>query len=248
MIIILNVSYYAFFIFCSIIMKEHHINAYSTFIQIYVMLRWGDFCKTKYCDYYHFKVTKQMAEKNKEKEELKSPFKYRIVPIPSFLSEILLKQKKEMHLTYRLSLDELEKLPIVIPSINEYEDYCLANNLYLKSKKALKQGAEISEKIISYTESDKTEATDLNSYNGDFYLSNFKFHALNDAMMTTGEVAYILGLAPVDTFSRHYCDYTNPFIQKMLVEKLNDWFSLYKDWDGKPQFESGTTKSELMLS
>ena len=156
----------------------------------------------------------------------------------------MLKQKKQLHLTYKLSFSELEQLPIVIPRIKEYKDYCFANNLYLKSKNALIKGAEISEKIISYTESDKTEVNDLNSYSGDFYVSNFKFHALNDAMLTTGEIAYILGLAPVNAFSRHYCDYTNPFVQKMLVDKLNDWFSLYKDWNGKPQVESGTTKSE----
>ncbi len=63
-------------------------------------------------------------------------------------------------------------------------------------------------------------------------------------MMTFGEVSYILGSVPHDTFSKHYCDFTNPFLQIKLVEKLNDWCSLYTDWEGAPQEITGTTKSD----
>lgn len=68
---------------------------------------------------------------------------------------------------------------------------------------------------------------------------------MNDAMMTLGEVSYILGLVPRDTFSKHYCDYTNPFLQIKLVEKLNDWVSLYKKREGEPKVIKGTTQSDV---
>ena len=64
-------------------------------------------------------------------------------------------------------------------------------------------------------------------------------------MMTQGEVAYILGSVPHDTFSKHYCDYTHPFLQMKLVSKLNDWCSLYTDWEGKPLMKTGTTQSDV---
>ena len=209
------------------------------------MLRWSDFCKTEYSDCFHLKVTKQRNYKSLNEENLPSPFKYRIVPIPAFLSTLLINQRDRIQKTYRVPFATLLDYPIISDSNECFADYCTPNKLRLNSNKALKEGAQIPEHLLSFPDSDGIKEHDLNRYNGDFFVSNFKFHALNDAMMTQGEVSYILGLVPHDTFSKHYCDYTNPFLQMKLVAKLNDWCSLYYDWEGTPQMESGTTKSDL---
>ena len=209
------------------------------------MLTWGDFCKTEYCDCYHINVMKQRNYKTKEQEGLSSPFRYRVVPIPTFLSNILVAQREKLQKEYRIPYATLMDCPIITDSNDSFMDYCSPNKLRLNSNKALKEGAKIPEHLLSYPDSDDKKEYDLNRYNGDFFASNFKFHALNDAMMTQGEVSYILGLVPHDTFSKHYCDYTNPFLQMKLVAKLNDWCSLYNDWKGAPQIESGTTNSDL---
>ena len=209
------------------------------------MLTWGDFCKTEYCDCYHFNVTKQRNYKTKEPEDLSSPFRYRVVPIPSFLSDILIAQREKLQKKYRIPFETLMDISIITDSNDNFMDYCSPNKLHLNSNKALREGAKIPEHLLSFPDSDGRKKHDLNKYNGDFFVSNFKFHALNDAMMTQGEVSYILGLVPHDTFSKHYCDYTNPFLQMKLVAKLNDWCSLYYDWNGAPQIESGTTQSDL---
>ena len=44
--------------------------------------------------------------------------------------------------------------------------------------------------------------------------------------MTPGEIAYILGRQPPDTFSKHYCDYGNIESQTILVRKLMRWDAL----------------------
>ena len=209
------------------------------------MLKWGDFCGTKYCDYYHFNVTKQMSYKSLEKNSLLSKFKYRIVPVPTFLSDIIIAQRERIQKRFRIPFAELMKFPMVAADKDWIADYCSVNKMRLSSQRALINGAGLSENIVSYPEADGSEEYDLSRYNADFYESNFKFHALNDAMMTLGEIDYILGLAPRDTFSRHYCDYSNPFLQIKLVEKLNDWCSIYRKREEKPQFESGTTNSVL---
>lgn len=209
------------------------------------MLTWGDFCKTEYSDYYHLKVTKQRNYKSLKEEDLSSPFKYRIVPIPIFLSNLIIAQRDRLQKRFKISFANLMALPLITDSSESPIDYCSPNKLRLNSNRALKKGALIPEYLVSYPESDGTEEHDLSRYNGDFFASNFKYHALNDAMMTQGEVSYILGLVPRDTFSKHYCDYTNPFLQIKLVEKLNDWCSIYFDWEGTPQMKTGTTKSEL---
>ena len=209
------------------------------------MLTWGDFCQTDYCDYYHFKVTKQRNYKSKAEESLSNPFKYRIVPIPVFLSDLILAQRERIQKQFKISYAELMGLPLITVSNENCTDFCSPNMLRLNSNKALTNGARIPKNIVTYLESDGTEKYDLSKYNGDFFASNFRFHALNDAMMTHGEVSYILGFVPYDTFSKHYCDFTNPFLQMKLVEKLNDWCSLYADWEGEPQINTGTANSDL---
>lgn len=224
------------------------------------MLTWGDLIKIKNCKYYHFRVTKQMNwKKGKEivKKAFSSHFKYRLVPIPEYLAELILAHKQRYMKEFDiLSEEELKSYPLIIPNYKGKEAktggkvkripvYCTANMLRLNSKKAKENGAGIPEDIISYEGIDGSEEHDLNSFNGDFYESNFKFHTLNDAMMTQGQVSYILGLTPADTFTRHYCDYRNPSLQMMLVEKLNDWCALYKTWEGEPQQVSGAIQKRL---
>lgn len=64
---------------------------------------------------------------------------------------------------------------------------------------------------------------DLFKYQGDIIRSNFKFHANHDAAFTMGELSYYLGIQPPDTYSCHYCDYSNEFIQYGMKEKLLRW-------------------------
>lgn len=64
---------------------------------------------------------------------------------------------------------------------------------------------------------------DLFKYQGDIIHSNFKFHANHDAAFTMGELSYYLGIQPPDTYSCHYCDYSNEFIQYGMKEKLLRW-------------------------
>ena len=64
---------------------------------------------------------------------------------------------------------------------------------------------------------------DLFQYQGDIIRSNFKFHANHDAALTMGELSYYLGIQPPDTYSSHYCDYGNSFIQYGMKEKLLRW-------------------------
>ena len=54
--------------------------------------------------------------------------------------------------------------------------------------------------------------------------------------MTIGEINYILGVDAPDTFSRHYCDYSNDYIQIGIIQKLKRWENKYEQMiiRGKP--------------
>ena len=57
---------------------------------------------------------------------------------------------------------------------------------------------------------------------------NFLSKANHSALMTMGEINYILGIEAPDTFSRYYCDYTNDFIQIEIIQKLSRWGIVYE--------------------
>ena len=191
------------------------------------------------------------------KKGLTSNFKYRLVPIPEYLAELILAHKQRYMKEFGiLSDEELNDYPLILPNykgkqvktagkVRKIPVYCTANKLRLNSRTAKEDGAEIPEEIISFEGADGTEEYDFANYIGDFYGSNYKYHALRDAMMTRGQVSYILGLTPADTFTRHYCDYKNSSLQMMLVEKLNDWCAIYKAWEYKPLQVSGTIQKRL---
>jgi hypothetical protein len=46
--------------------------------------------------------------------------------------------------------------------------------------------------------------------------------------MTRGEINYLLGITAPDTYSKHYCDYTNDAIQFSITKKIERWVSLLR--------------------
>ena len=69
--------------------------------------------------------------------------------------------------------------------------------------------------------------TDIYMYLGDLFLSNFSTKAKNTAGLTLGELNYTIGIDAPDTFSRHYCDYSNDFVQYGIIQKLDRWTAPY---------------------
>lgn len=194
---------------------------------------------------YQLQITKQMKYESTEKDELKTPQKYRLVPLPDLLVRELLVRYQELAEKYELTAEDIAKLPIISASSAGYNERCKVKSLHDRSRTALVKGAGLDKRLVEYAEADGREVEDdLNKYIGDFYVSNFKFHAKNDCAMTEGELSYILGIQPPDTFSKHYCDYSDDFIQVGLAEKLNDWCSIYNEWAGEPSIKREKTRGD----
>ena len=70
-------------------------------------------------------------------------------------------------------------------------------------------------------------ATDLGRYGGDIFYTNFKFYLRHYCSFTEGEVRYLLGLKPKDTFSAHYCDFGSDILQHKMAIKLSRWTAEY---------------------
>ena len=88
--------------------------------------------------------------------------------------------------------------------------------------------ANIPENTIVLPDEKKDLISDFNRYHGDIFQTNFHDKASHSAFMTNGEINYVLGVDAPDTFSRHYCDFTNDFMQLGMIQKLRRWELCYE--------------------
>lgn len=123
---------------------------------------------------------------------------------------------------------ELDKYPIITNGDEQGSvmEYCKISTASAVCKKLI-EIADIPELLLTLPDLENDLVTDINKYYGDIFFMNFKYRANHLSGMTRGEINYILGVSPPDTFSQHYCDYSNDFVQFGMVKKLERWTSLY---------------------
>ena len=157
----------------------------------------------------------------------------RIVPVARILRTILEKRRTFL-LTLGIEQKVLDKTPIILGA-EEYQEMRLGHIVpFCKPKKVsdacrslIDVAAIPSEQIVLPDEKNEMK-TDIYKYLGDLFLSNFSTKAKNTAGFTMGELNYTIGIEAPDTFSKHYCDYANDFIQFGMIQKLDRWTSAYQ--------------------
>lgn len=245
-------------------------------------LRWGDYEEIKYTNgkRHHLVISKKMNDNSKELEYFDSEHKhkYRLIPLPAFLDNLVKEQYKKLidfiikkyrkiiryELTtkkpYKLvktlfdalrikdiSYDDFKKLsdndfykyykkeideeiknyPIVSQSnknIKEREKFKLpfaTTTLRHCAQKALDKGFKKFENKSKLSSSDKI--IDYSKQGNTLFHTNYQFHAISNCGLTSGELNYIIGNTDTDTFSKHYCDFSNDLIQLQLAKKLDRW-------------------------
>lgn len=175
-------------------------------------------------------ITKFVDSKGKLKShsERENWKRFRIVPSAKILSCLLLERKKYL-IGKGIDKGYLMDCPIIL------ENECISDMKKGKEMNHCRPGkiSSISNELIQVAGIPKNEIilpdergeliTDLNRYHGDIFLSNFRHKANHVAYLTIGEINYMIGIDAPDTFSRHYCDYSNDFLQKAIIQKLRRW-------------------------
>ena len=193
-------------------------------------LKWKDFKEIKGAEGYQFVITKFVDSKGKLKShsERENWKRFRIVPSAKILSCLLLERKKYL-IGKGIDKGYLMDCPIIL------ENECISDMKKGKEMNHCRPGkiSSISNELIQVAGIPKNEIilpdergeliTDLNRYHGDIFLSNFRHKANHVAYLTIGEINYMIGIDAPDTFSRHYCDYSNDFLQKAIIQKLRRW-------------------------
>ena len=197
-------------------------------------LTWSDFLYNPNIGVYYLSITKSIGTNGKTiSHALEENWdRYRVLPLARFLSDIILERKKYL---IRQGVDEKTLLDYPIILNREATSsmlkghriaYCKPSAVYQKCREAIEK-ANIPQHIIVLPDEGCEMETDINSYSGDIFRSNFRDKALNAALLEIDELHYYLGITKPDTYSKHYCDYTNEYVQLIISNKLNRWGSLY---------------------
>ena len=198
-------------------------------------LNWNDFKRIGGSDDYQFTITKFVdANGNIISHVARENWKrFRIVPVPRTLS-YLLKMRKKYLIEQGIREGSLGEYPIVL------QEECLTD---MKNEKVIKhcrpskisnisneiiKKLDIPENMLILPDEKNDLATDFNRYHGDIFLSNFRHKANHTAYLTMGEINYMIGIDAPDTFSRHYCDFTNDLLQEGMIQKLSRWEVKYE--------------------
>lgn len=199
------------------------------------VLTWGDFEKITDYDAYQIKIKyKENKDNKKATYGVNGDWRrFRCVPIVKPL-ETLLKRKKS-RLFHDLGLEkdqskEVAEFPIFMKSFNKRTKKPIgysSSQINAVCRDAVKS-LNLDQLVITLP-GEKEYVTDLNQYRADSFVTNFKYHANHTCKLTMGEINYVLGIEPPDTFSKHYCDYTNDAIQYIIAGKLYRWAVLLID-------------------
>ena len=158
----------------------------------------------------------------------------RKIPAAPLLADILASRKTYLKAMHGFTEAELQHLPIITPD-NKKTATVLSKPSFCKYDVAIRVCRGLIEKaniptqeLILPGNGDETIVVDMNKYQGDIFYSNFKHRANHICSFTRGELSYVVGNKAPDTFSQHYCDYTNDLVQYGMVQKLNRWTYMHE--------------------
>ena len=191
-------------------------------------LTWGDFETIPGLKVYRLLVYKHLSDEGTVIYHADGTA-CRKVPVAPLLADMLNSRKTYLQLACGFTEAELQCLPIIMPD-NKKTFAALSKPSYCKYDAAIRVCRSLVEKadiptqeLVLPGDGDKEIVVDMNKYQGDIFYSNFKHRANHTCSFNRGELSYVVGNKAPDTFSQHYCDYTNDLVQYGMVQKLNRW-------------------------
>ena len=198
-------------------------------------LTWRDVLCTE-LNTYQFAITKVAPSGKKAGSNWNRQVRgaFRLLPIVPELSEMLLARKNYLLAVCNFSHQELAAAPIILRTDpvggkkgSAALEGCPPQTLARRCRKVI-EAAEIRSQVLLLPDEINPLERDLSKYQGNIFRTHFKYRANHTCGFTRGEINYMLGLTPPDTFSRHYCDYTNDFVQLSMAHKLQRWTKTFR--------------------
>ncbi len=190
-------------------------------------LTWDDFETIPGLKAYRLSVYKFLADEGAVVYHSDSTA-CRKVPVAPLLADMLDSRKTYLKAMCGFTEAELQHLPIIMPD-NKKTAAMLSKPSFCKYDVAIRVCRSLIEKANIPTQElvlpgdGEALVVDMNKYQGDIFYTNFKHRANHTCSFNRGELSYVVGNKAPDTFSQHYCDYTNDLVQYGMVQKLNRW-------------------------
>jgi hypothetical protein len=191
-------------------------------------LQWKHFRQISNLNAYQFWVVAYINRSGQlvSLENYRNNRRRRKISQPPILSQLLCKRMEYLCHLYRCQPEAIDNLPIIPPKelkrLPRKQSFCSVDAAYQVSKEALNQ-AQISQNILTLLEGEKQFDIDLNDYSGDLFRSHYSIMAKQVCQLTTGERCYLSGSIAPDTYSAHYADYGNDFLQYDITWRLHRW-------------------------
>lgn len=202
-------------------------------------LLWRDFRNIDAIDEMQLAITKHLnsAEQVISNVNYRNKEHFRKIPVDHCLAQMLLKRKAYLMDVMGYTEETLANLPIMLdgePSGKGRRKHTMVSRSTVhKVNKQLLLVAEIRENVISMLEGEAQFDVNLNAYRNDLFAANFRHKAYHICGFSAGELCHYLGNKGPDTYTRHYCDYGNDFLQYAMVQKLNRWTYVYNPGNTK---------------
>jgi integrase len=153
--------------------------------------------------------------------------KYRVIPCVSVLSHALQQRCEYLKRHYGFTDQQVPDLPIAFsqePTVKRKgrkrrTAYCSIRQARKACQIVLEQ-AQIPSNIIRLLDGEDSFIEDLNACRNDIYYSNFLHYANRLCGLNEGEVCFLVGRKGHTTFSDHYVDYRNEYIQLDMAIRL----------------------------
>lgn len=195
-------------------------------------LHWEDFQEIPYCDNgSHFLVRREI-DKNGNVKKFELAQQFRQFPVMPLLKEVLDERKKAIRSSGTITSQALAKMPIIATDAQLASGKCVHFKLHTLKKMAKEAIAflQLQDTIVTLPKKEGgVGQKNLTKYQGDIFLSNFKYRVRLTAGFLEREVNYLCGLQQKATYDRHYCDYTNSFIQSSMYVKLLRWDAVLRN-------------------
>lgn len=177
--------------------------------QIVAALHWSDYIHNDTFDFCQLRIERQIDTKTGEEVGFDFEKSYRTIPVSPILQSAL-DQEHPHHADddYIIAHPDGSRL-----SPSEIKD--LDRQIYLST-------GQKDKKIHVPDANGEIKEIDLASYSGDFFRTNADFW-FGQIGLTEDELKYLLGLYPLTTSGRKYCDFAAPETQYLMYRKLCRW-------------------------
>lgn len=214
-------------------------------------LTWKKFIHVPELNMYQLVVSHSMADDGRLIHVLDDhPNRLRCIPLIPQLAQLLTARMDYLCSKRHLDRTDLLDMPIILAkesgNMRTYPLSSAAKVCRNAINAALK---DLLPNIITLPNSDGNRSIDLSTYYGDIYATNLRYYARHVSKLTPGELTYLLGIAPADTYSAHYADYSDSLFQRIIQLKLQRWAEPLM-LDDTSQLTAIPSKSEMdyMLS